>query len=51
MENFIDGDDTYKRLKLECQCWHTQHCGHSCTDSECDCNECVCPACITETEK
>lgn len=36
-------DTTYKKLK--CSCWHTAHCGISCTDSGCDCTECECADC------
>lgn len=36
-------DNTYKPLK--CPCWHTAHCGSSCTQEECLCTECECPQC------
>jgi hypothetical protein len=51
MENFIDGNEVYQRLKPQCKCWHPQHCGHSCIESDCDCNECQCPDCLSEAEK
>ncbi len=36
-------DNSYKPLK--CPCWHTAHCGTSCTESGCECRDCECPLC------
>lgn len=53
MENIIDDNDYYFRLKGQCQnCKHQAHCGQSCLDESCDyCTECACVSCIIESEK
>lgn len=53
MENIIDDNDAYFRLKGECEyCKHPAHCGHSCLDETCDhCTECGCLNCKLEAEK
>ncbi len=51
MENYIDDNEAYQRLKPKCKCWHPKHCGHSCMESGCDCTECACPICESEAEK
>jgi hypothetical protein len=49
MENIIDDNDAYFRLKPKCLCGCTAHCSHSCMTDDCDCTECECPSC-KETE-
>lgn len=45
MENFIDDNEAYQRLKPRCTCGCTAHCGHSCMTDDCDCFECQCFGC------
>ena len=47
MNNFIDDNDAYYRLKatIKCNCGCTKHCGLSCMTDDCDCYECQCPSC------
>ena len=45
MENFIDDNETYQRLKPSCQCGCFKHCGLSCMTDGCDCFECRCAMC------
>jgi hypothetical protein len=45
MENFVDDNDAYFRLKAKCPCGCYAHCGHSCMTDDCDCFECGCPTC------
>ena len=53
MENIIDDNELYYRLKGNCEyCHHPAHCYHSCLDEACDnCTECGCATCKAETEK
>jgi hypothetical protein len=48
MENYIDDYEAYLRLKDMCSCYHTKHCGNSCTEEDCDCTECRCSSCVQE---
>jgi hypothetical protein len=45
MENFVDDNEAYFRLKPKCPCGCYAHCGHSCMTDDCDCTECGCPTC------
>lgn len=45
MENFIDDNEVYQRLKPNCKCRCNAHCGHSCMTDDCDCTECKCMNC------
>lgn len=45
MENFVDDNEAYQRLKPKCPCDCYAHCGHSCMTDDCDCFECGCPSC------
>jgi len=48
MENYIDDNEAYYRLKemSKCKdCGCAAHCGHSCMTDDCDCFECGCPMC------
>ena len=45
MENFIDDNVAYARLKPACGCGCTKHCGLSCMTDGCDCFECTCTMC------
>jgi len=45
MENFIDDNTAYQRLKTSCKCGCSAHCGHSCMTDDCDCFECDCFGC------
>jgi len=49
MDNFIDDNDVYYRLKAaaKCSCGCTKHCGFSCMTDGCDCYECQCINCKT----
>jgi len=53
MNNIVDDNDLYFRLKGNCEyCHHLAHCHHSCLDEACDhCTECGCLTCKLETEK
>lgn len=45
MENFVDDNDAYFRLKPKCPCGCYAHCNHSCMTDDCECTECGCPTC------
>jgi hypothetical protein len=47
MDNIIDDNDAYYRLKsaIKCTCSCTKHCGFSCMTDGCDCYECQCVTC------
>ena len=45
MENFIDDNEAYARLKPTCGCGCVKHCGLSCMTDGCDCYECACSMC------
>lgn len=51
MENFIDDNEAYFKLKAKCRCDCTQHCGHSCMTDDCDCTECSCPNCAQTEDR
>ena len=51
MENFIDDNEVYQRLRTRCRCGCTKHCGHSCMTDDCDCFECQCPVCAKSEER
>jgi hypothetical protein len=51
MENIIDDNEAYFRLKPKCSCGCMAHCGHSCMTDDCDCFECACPRCAQEEER
>lgn len=46
MENYIDDNEAYQRLKPKCSCRCYAHCGYSCMTDDCDCTECKCSQCI-----
>jgi len=46
MENFVDDNDAYFRLKPKCSCGCYAHCNHSCMTDDCDCTECSCSSCL-----
>jgi hypothetical protein len=48
MENFVDDNEAYFRLKPKCDCGDVAHCGHSCIEEDCDCTECRCPSCLAQ---
>jgi len=45
MENFIDDNTAYMRLRPPCTCRCFAHCGISCMTDDCDCTECQCDSC------
>jgi hypothetical protein len=47
MENFIDDNEAYHRLRPHCRCGCVAHCGLSCMTDGCDCFECACAQCQT----
>ena len=51
MENFIDDNMAYARLKPACICGCVKHCGLSCMTDDCDCFECACPMCREPQEQ
>jgi hypothetical protein len=51
MENFIDDNAAYFRLRPSCRCGCTAHCGLSCCTDDCDCFECACPNCEIKEEQ
>lgn len=51
MENFVDDNEAYFRLKPKCSCGCYAHCSHSCMTDDCDCTECGCPSCARTEER
>lgn len=48
MENFIDDNLAYARLKPPCECGCLAHCGFKCVSENCGCEQCRCVACLSQ---